>query len=71
MNVAKQPKTGTYNEDNAIYKYGQQFIQKLNFCSRALPVHSLKVLCGETFFFISSDTILHSYKLQIFFLTIN
>lgn len=49
MNVAKQPKTGTYNEDNAIYKYGQQFIQKLNFCSRAL--HSLKVLCGETFFF--------------------
>lgn len=69
MNVAKQPKTGTYNEDKAIYKYGQQFIQKLNFCSRAL--HSLKVLCRETFFFISSDTILHSYKLQIFFLTIN
>lgn len=49
MNVAKQPKTGTYNEDKAIYKYGQKNIQKLNFCSRAL--HSLKVLCGETFFF--------------------
>lgn len=50
MNVAMQPKTGTYNEDKAIYKYGQKNIQKLNFCSRAL--HSLKVLCGETFFLI-------------------
>lgn len=50
MNVAKQPKTGTYNEDKAIYKYGKKNIQKLNFCSRAL--HSLKVLCGETFFLI-------------------
>lgn len=31
MNVAKQPKTGTYNEDKAIYKYGQKKHSKAEF----------------------------------------
>lgn len=67
MNVAKQPKQ-VHTMKIKLYKYGQKTFKSWIFVQEH---YKFKSTVWGDIFLNSSDTILHSYKLQKFFLNIN